>query len=128
MPRNQPYAPLLLVESFPKNPRTRSQASRFCGSHNYKKNKTTLLYSYIDHHITSFEETRHICGSHNYKTKQNYPSFFIHRSSYHKFWETRHKQSVVDEMERFWHLVCANLAPFKVSLFFFFNALYILLN
>jgi len=33
----QALAPLL-VESFPKTPRTRSEASRFGGSHNYKTN------------------------------------------------------------------------------------------
>jgi hypothetical protein len=35
----------LLVESFPKTPRTRSEASRFGGTHNYKtkQNKTNYL-------------------------------------------------------------------------------------
>jgi hypothetical protein len=36
-PWNQAHAPLL-IESFPKTPRTRSEASRFDGSHNYKTN------------------------------------------------------------------------------------------
>jgi hypothetical protein len=36
---NQADAPLLL-ESFPKRPRTRSEASQFGGSHKYKQNKT----------------------------------------------------------------------------------------
>jgi hypothetical protein len=39
-----PNAPLL-IESFPKTPRTQSEASRFNGSHNYK---TNYLPSYID--------------------------------------------------------------------------------
>jgi len=37
------YAPLL-VESFPKTPRTRSEAFRFVGSHNYKTKQTTFLH------------------------------------------------------------------------------------
>jgi len=36
---NQAHAPLL-VKSFPKRPRMRSEASRFGGSHKYKQNKT----------------------------------------------------------------------------------------
>ncbi len=31
-------------ESFPKTPRTRSEASQFCGSHNYKTKQTTFLH------------------------------------------------------------------------------------
>jgi hypothetical protein len=30
----------VLIESFPKRPRTRSEASQFGGSHKYKQNKT----------------------------------------------------------------------------------------
>ncbi len=41
MPWNQAHAPLLL-ESFPKTPRTRSQASQFPGSHNYERKQTTF--------------------------------------------------------------------------------------
>ncbi len=43
---NQAHAPLL-IESFPKTPRTRSKASRFGGSHNYKtkQNKTNYIPS-----------------------------------------------------------------------------------
>jgi len=44
MPWNQADAPLLLllllIESFPKRPRMRSEASQFSGSHWYKQNKT----------------------------------------------------------------------------------------
>jgi len=40
------HAPLL-VESFPKSPRTRSEASQFSGSHNYKT-KQNKLPSFID--------------------------------------------------------------------------------
>ncbi len=40
---NQAHAPLL-IESFPKTSRTRSEASRFCGSHNYKTKQTTFLH------------------------------------------------------------------------------------
>jgi hypothetical protein len=45
---NQAHAPLL-IESFPKTPRTQSEASQICGSHNYKtkQNKTNYL-SFID--------------------------------------------------------------------------------
>ncbi len=39
---NQPYA--LLLDSFPKRPRTRSEASQFNGSHNYKTKQTTFLH------------------------------------------------------------------------------------
>jgi len=48
-PWNQAHAPLL-VKSFPKTPRTRSEASQFGGSHNYKtnQNKTNYLPSEID--------------------------------------------------------------------------------
>jgi hypothetical protein len=49
---NQTHAPLL-IKSFPKTPRTRSEASWFGGSHNYKTNKQP---SFIDRypwgHIT----------------------------------------------------------------------------
>ncbi len=38
---NQAHAPLL-VESFPKTPRTQSEASPFGGSHNYKTKQTKL--------------------------------------------------------------------------------------
>ncbi len=38
----------LLMESFPKTPRTRSGAFRSYGSHNYKTKQTTCLHSYID--------------------------------------------------------------------------------
>jgi hypothetical protein len=38
----------LLVESFLKRPRTQSEASRFGGSHKYKRNKTNYLPSFID--------------------------------------------------------------------------------
>ncbi len=41
---NQAHAPLL-IESFPKTSRTRSEASRFSVSHNYKRKK---LPSFID--------------------------------------------------------------------------------
>ncbi len=40
---NQAHAPLL-VESFPKTPRTWSEASQFGGSHNYKRKQTTFLH------------------------------------------------------------------------------------
>jgi hypothetical protein len=43
-PWNQAHAPLL-VKSFPERPRTRSEASRFGGSHKYKQNKTNYLPS-----------------------------------------------------------------------------------
>ncbi len=46
-PWNQADAPLLL-ESFPKRPRTRSEASQFGGSHKYKQNKTNKLPCFID--------------------------------------------------------------------------------
>jgi hypothetical protein len=47
--RTKAHAPLL-VESFPKTPRTQSEASWFSGSHNYKtkQNKTNHLASWID--------------------------------------------------------------------------------
>jgi len=41
---NQAHA-FLLVESFPKTPRTQAEASRFGGSHNYKTKQTTFLPS-----------------------------------------------------------------------------------
>ncbi len=41
---NQAHAPLL-VKSFPKTPRTQSEASSFGGSHNYKTKQTTFLPS-----------------------------------------------------------------------------------
>jgi hypothetical protein len=47
---NQAHAPLLielLVESFPKTPRTQSKVSQFGGSHNYKT-KQNKLPSFID--------------------------------------------------------------------------------
>jgi hypothetical protein len=44
---NQADAPLLL-ESFPKRPRTLSEASQLGGSHKYEKNKTNKLPSFID--------------------------------------------------------------------------------
>jgi hypothetical protein len=44
---NQADAPLLL-ESFPKRPRTQSEAFWFSGSHKYEKNKTKKLPSFID--------------------------------------------------------------------------------
>jgi hypothetical protein len=37
----------LLLKSFPKRPRTQSEASRFDGSHNYKTKQTKYLPSYI---------------------------------------------------------------------------------
>ncbi len=40
---NQAHAPLL-IESFPKTPRTQSDASQFSGSHNYKTKQTTFLH------------------------------------------------------------------------------------
>jgi len=40
MPLNQAHAPLHM-KSFPKTPRTRSEASLFGGSHKYKQNKQT---------------------------------------------------------------------------------------
>jgi hypothetical protein len=45
---NQANAPLL-VESFPKTPRTQSEASQFGGSHNYKtkQKQTTFLHREI---------------------------------------------------------------------------------
>jgi hypothetical protein len=39
---NQAHAPLL-IKSFPKTPRTRSEASQFSGSHNYKTKQTTFI-------------------------------------------------------------------------------------
>jgi hypothetical protein len=51
------HAPLL-VESFPKRPKTLSEASLFGGSHKYKQNKqTTLLHRwmlYIDVRMCGF--------------------------------------------------------------------------
>jgi len=44
---NQADAPLLL-ESFPKRPRTQFEASRFGGSHKHEKNKTNKQPSFID--------------------------------------------------------------------------------
>jgi hypothetical protein len=46
-PWNQADAPLLL-ESFPKRPRTQSEASRFGGSHKYKRSKTNKQPSFKD--------------------------------------------------------------------------------
>jgi hypothetical protein len=44
MPLNQAHAPLL-IKSFPKTPRMRSEACRFSGSRKYKQNKqTTFLH------------------------------------------------------------------------------------
>jgi hypothetical protein len=40
---NQAHAPLL-IESFPKTPRTRSEASWFGGSHSYKTKQITFLH------------------------------------------------------------------------------------
>jgi len=64
MPWNQPDAPLLL-ESFPKRPRTQSEASSF-GGHKYKQNKTNKLPSFIDRSFTSnlFQVSRFLftCG------------------------------------------------------------------
>ncbi len=40
---NQAHAPFF-IESFPKTPRTRFEASLFCGFHNYKTKQTTLLH------------------------------------------------------------------------------------
>jgi len=40
---NQAHAPLL-IKSFPKTPRTQSEASQFSGSHNYKTKQTTFLH------------------------------------------------------------------------------------
>jgi hypothetical protein len=52
MPWNQAHAPLLLLlESFPKRPRTQSEAFQFGGSHKYKQNKpnkSNKLPSFID--------------------------------------------------------------------------------
>ncbi len=45
-PQNQAHAPLV-IESFPKTPRIRSEASQFGGSHNYKT-KQNKLPSFID--------------------------------------------------------------------------------
>jgi hypothetical protein len=36
-----------LVKSFPKTPRTRSEASQFDGSHDYKTKQTTFLHRQI---------------------------------------------------------------------------------
>jgi hypothetical protein len=47
MPWNQADAPLLL-KSFPKRPRTWSEASWFNASHKYKQNKTNKLPCFID--------------------------------------------------------------------------------
>jgi hypothetical protein len=47
---NQAHAPLL-VESFPKIPRTQSEASWFRGSHNYKTKQNKLLPSKIDNSL-----------------------------------------------------------------------------
>jgi hypothetical protein len=44
---NQAHAPLL-IESFPKTPRTQSEASRFRGTHKYKQNKTNKLPCFKD--------------------------------------------------------------------------------
>jgi hypothetical protein len=49
---NQTHAPLL-VESFPKTPRTWSEASRFSGSHNYKT-KQNKLPCFIDRYLEGF--------------------------------------------------------------------------
>jgi hypothetical protein len=46
---NQAHAPLL-VESFPKPPRTQFEASWLCGSHNYKT-KQNKLPSFIDRFV-----------------------------------------------------------------------------
>jgi hypothetical protein len=46
-PWNQAHAPLV-VESFPKTPRTQSEASQFGGSYKYKQNKTNKLPSFIE--------------------------------------------------------------------------------
>jgi hypothetical protein len=43
----KPMHPSLLVKSFPKIPRRRSEASQFGGSHNYKT-KQNKLPSFID--------------------------------------------------------------------------------
>jgi hypothetical protein len=66
---NQAHAPLL-VESFPKTPRAQSKASRFGGSHNYKKKtkQTNYLPSQIDntmHHSSWRAFQRH--QEHNLK-------------------------------------------------------------
>jgi hypothetical protein len=50
---NQAHAPLLL-KSFPKRPRTQSEASQFGGSHQYKQNKTNKLPSFIDRYCTFY--------------------------------------------------------------------------
>jgi hypothetical protein len=42
-PGTRPNAPLL-IKSFPKTPRTLSEASQFGGSHNYKTKQTTFLH------------------------------------------------------------------------------------
>jgi len=39
---NQAHAPLL-TETFPKTPRTQSEASRLSGSHNYETKQTTFI-------------------------------------------------------------------------------------
>jgi hypothetical protein len=43
---NQAHAPLF-IKSFPKTPRTKSEASQFGGSLNYKQNKINKLVSFI---------------------------------------------------------------------------------
>ncbi len=52
---NQAHAPLL-VESFPKTPRTRSEASGVDGSHKYKQTKQTTFASKIE----IFEQTSNL--------------------------------------------------------------------
>jgi hypothetical protein len=47
---NQTHAPLL-IESFPKTPRTQSEASQFYGSHNYKTKQTTFLHNRLYHFL-----------------------------------------------------------------------------
>ncbi len=63
---NQSHAPLL-VESFPKRPRTRSEASWFGGSHNYKQNKTNKLPSFIDRCFPIPNLFENFCLQHSYE-------------------------------------------------------------
>ncbi len=99
------------------------QYSRTFAHHNSKRHGTKAMHLSSSRAFQRHQEhdLKHPGGSVDLiSTKQNKLPSFIDRSSYHKFWDTRHNllQAVpVDEMERFWHLVCANVTSFKFSLF-----------
>jgi hypothetical protein len=63
---NQAHAPLL-IESFPKTPRTQFEASQFGGSHNYKTKQTTFLHL-LSITWTSFKDIT----SHDFKIKKSH--------------------------------------------------------